>query len=147
MAISLSQEIAPHLPYLRRFARALTGSQQSGDAHVTACLEAIVADPEILDSTHGAKIGLYRLFHQLWNGLQLDPPLEAPEAEPSRRERTTRERLAEMTPESRQVLLLTTLEGFRQKEAALITGLSEAEISSLLDPPWPRSIARSPPAF
>ena len=45
MPASLSQEIAPHLPYLRRYARALTGSQTSGDAHVTACLEAIVAEP------------------------------------------------------------------------------------------------------
>jgi DNA-directed RNA polymerase specialized sigma24 family protein len=131
MASSLSQEIAPHLPYLRRFARALTGSQASGDAHVTACLEAIVAEPGIFDATYGAKVGLYRLFHQLWNGLQLDPPLD--DAEPSDSERTARERLGAMTPESRQVLLLTTLEGFRPKEAAMITGLSEAEIRTLMD--------------
>ena len=65
----LSQEIAPHLPYLRRYARALTGSQQSGDAHVTACLDAVVADPAMLDLSTARKIGLYRLFHQLWSGL------------------------------------------------------------------------------
>ena len=34
--MSMSQTLAPHLPYLRRYARALTGSQTSGDAHVRA---------------------------------------------------------------------------------------------------------------
>ncbi len=37
--MSLAESIAPHLPYLRRFARALTGSQESGDAYVVAVLE------------------------------------------------------------------------------------------------------------
>jgi CheY-like chemotaxis protein/DNA-directed RNA polymerase specialized sigma24 family protein len=131
MPSRLSQEIAPHLPYLRRYARALTGSQASGDAHVTACLEAIVAEPGIFDTTYGAKVGLYRLFHQLWNGLQLDPPLDDPDTPEN--ERTARERLASVTPEGRQVLLLTTLEGFRPKEAAMITGRSEADIRLLTD--------------
>lgn len=43
--MNLSREIAVHLPYLRRFARALCGSQKSGDAYVVATLEALVADP------------------------------------------------------------------------------------------------------
>ncbi|MGJ0451608.1 MAG: hypothetical protein ACR65T_00015 [Methylocystis sp.] len=32
--MNLSREIEVHLPYLRRFARALCGSQKSGDAYV-----------------------------------------------------------------------------------------------------------------
>jgi CheY-like chemotaxis protein len=129
MPPSLSQEIAPHLPYLRRYARALSGSQASGDAHVTACLEAIIADPAVLDRTYGAKVGLYRLFLQLWHGLDVEVTLDGP---PLPGERTARERLAAMPPESRQVLLLTTLEGFRPKEAAVIAGCSEAEIVDLV---------------
>ena len=129
MPASLSQEIAPHLPYLRRFARALSGSQASGDAHVTACLEAILADPAILDRSYGAKVGLYRLFLQLWHGLDVEVALDEPSS-PS--ERTARERLAAIPPDSRQVLLLTTLEGFRPKEAAVIAGRSEAEIVDLV---------------
>ena len=126
----LSQEIAPHLPYLRRYARALTGSQQSGDAHVTACLDAVVADPDILELQDGAKVGLYRLFHELWAGLRLDAgPAGDDVSDP---ERTVQERLAGMTPEGRQVLLLTTLEGFPPSKAASITGHSEAEIAALL---------------
>jgi CheY-like chemotaxis protein len=129
MPASLSQEIAPHLPYLRRYARALTGSQQSGDAHVTACLEAIVADPTILDLGAGAKVGVFRLFQDLWHGLGIEPG-EGDDVAPG--ERTARERLAKVAPESRQVLLLTTLEGFRPEEAALITGRSVPEIHELI---------------
>ena len=125
----LSQEIAPSLPYLRRYARALTGSQQSGDAHVLACLDALVADPTTIDLTGGAKVGLYRLFHDLWSALDVDAPLPD---ESDDEERTTQERLAAMTPESRQVLLLTTLEGFGLAEAARITGHSEAEVARLV---------------
>ena len=47
--MSISQAIAPHLPQLRRFARALTGSQKGGDAYVVETLEALVADPDNLD--------------------------------------------------------------------------------------------------
>ena len=130
MPASLSQEIAPHLPYLRRYARALTGSQTSGDAHVTACLEAIIAEPAIFDRDHGAKVGLYKLFQELWHGLEIDDGPDDPGS--SFGERTTRARLSAMAPESRQVLLLTTLEGFRPAEAAAITGHSEAEIHTLV---------------
>ena len=120
----------PHLPYLRRYARALTGSQTSGDAHVTACLEAIVAEPSIFDRSDGVKVGLYRLFQELWHGLRAR---RRPGGRRRRqRERTARERLAAMPPESRQVLLLTTLEGFRPEEAALIADRSVAEIHELI---------------
>lgn len=129
MPSRLSQEIAPHLPYLRRYARALTGSQASGDAHVVACLDTIVADTSALDLSDGARIGLYRLFHSLWSGVQLEGTSEPPASDA---ERTAQERLAQMTPDSRQVLLLTTLEGFLPSDAALVVGRSEAEVEVLL---------------
>jgi DNA-directed RNA polymerase specialized sigma24 family protein len=125
----LSQEIAPQLPYLRRYARALTGSQQSGDAHVMACLDALVTDPSTISLDRGAKVGLYRLFHTLWAGLEVDAPLPGSGASD---ERTAQERLAAMTPEGRQVLLLTTLEGFSHADAAAITGHSEQEVGRLV---------------
>ena len=46
--MSLSQAITLHLPYLRRFSRALTGSQSGGDAYVFATLEVIVEDATVL---------------------------------------------------------------------------------------------------
>ena len=130
MPSRLAQDIAPHLPYLRRYARALTGSQTSGDAHVTACLEALVADPAVFDLGLGARVGLYRLFHQLWSSVQLDPGRD--DAPASAIERTAQERLAAMTPASRLVLLLTALEGFRPGEVGEITDHDEAEVRRLL---------------
>ena len=41
--MGISDVVAPQLPYLRRFSRALTGSQASGDAYVEALLETLVS--------------------------------------------------------------------------------------------------------
>ena len=71
MPESLSQALAPHLPFLRRYARALTGGQVSGDAYVRACLLAIVNSPAVIDRTVHPKIALYRLFHAIWAGTQV----------------------------------------------------------------------------
>ena len=56
--LSTSQSVAQHLPYLRRYARALTGSQASGDAYVAATLEALIQDPKVIDSNASTRIGL-----------------------------------------------------------------------------------------
>ena len=60
--MSISLKIAPHLPYLRRFARALTGSQEGGDAYVVAVLESIVAEPSSFAGNEDSRIVLYRSF-------------------------------------------------------------------------------------
>ncbi len=128
---SLSQEIAPHLPYLRRYARALAGSQNGGDSYVRACLQALVTDSSAFDMSNGAKIGLYRYFHDLWNATMIAPPTQ--DGTVSLFEKTAQQRLAAMSPESRQTLLLTTLEGFKPREAAAIIGKSEDEVSRLIN--------------
>ncbi len=56
--MSRSQLVAEHLPLLRRYARALTGNQASGDAYVGAMLEALLQDPSLLDEQHGRRAGL-----------------------------------------------------------------------------------------
>ena len=58
----LAANIAPHLPFLRRFSRSLTGSQTSGDAYVAALLESIISDPAIFDEDPTYRISLYRSF-------------------------------------------------------------------------------------
>ena len=72
--MALAHAIAEHLPYLRRYARALCGTQKSGDAYVRACLEAIVADTSVLDARLSPRVGLYRLFHKLWNSAHIEVP-------------------------------------------------------------------------
>ncbi|MBN9669416.1 response regulator [Roseibium aggregatum] len=128
--MSLSQEIAPLLPYLRRYARALSGSQNSGDAYVRACLQALVADQSIIDTSGGTKIGLYRLFHVLWNATVVPPVTNDGTA--SMFEQTAQQRLATMAPESRQTLLLSTMEGFSIPETARIIDKTEDEVTQLI---------------
>ena len=70
--MSRSQLVAEHLPLLRRYARALTGSQTSGDAYVAAMLEALLQDGSLLDERHGPRAGLFKLFTQIWNSVSLN---------------------------------------------------------------------------
>src|SRR5690242_16953184 len=76
VGMSRSQLVAEHLPLLRRYARALTGSQTSGDAYVGAMLEALLQDPSLLDEKYGAKAGLFKLFTQIWNSVSLNDDSE-----------------------------------------------------------------------
>ena len=60
--MSLAKTIAPHIPYLRRFARSLTGSQPSGDAYVEAVLQALLHDPSMFDPELAPRVALYRIL-------------------------------------------------------------------------------------
>src|SRR5262245_59281402 len=107
--MALAHAIAEHLPYLRRYARALCGTQKSGDAYVRACLEAIVADTTVLETSVPPRVALYRLFHKLWGSANLDMR-SAPR--PGTDAGGVERRLSELTPARRQALLLTAMEGF-----------------------------------
>src|SRR5580700_6558328 len=67
--MSVSAAITPHLPLLRRFARALSGTQQSGDAYVAATLEAILADQSIFNADLSPRVALYRVFLRTWRAV------------------------------------------------------------------------------
>ncbi len=70
--MSKAHTVAQHLPYLRRYARALTGSQTSGDAYVAATLEALVKEPELLETEDLPRVTLFRLFSTIWNSLAVN---------------------------------------------------------------------------
>src|ERR1019366_6062773 len=72
VGMTRSQRVAEQLPLLRRYARALTGNQASGDADVGAMLEALLQDASLLDERHGPRAGLFRLFTQIWNSVSLN---------------------------------------------------------------------------
>ena len=61
--MSLGQAIAPHLPYLRRYGRAISGSQQRGDALVAGVLQTLVANSGAVDTSADLRIQLYRMVH------------------------------------------------------------------------------------
>ena len=127
--MSLSARIAPHLPYLRRFARAATGSQTSGDALVAATLEAIIADVGVFPDLSSDRIALYRVFTKLFTSVSV----RVPEAEsvPAWESRAAAN-LSALAPLPRQVFLLVAVEGFSEPEAAEVLDVDEASLSSLL---------------
>src|SRR5258708_9099775 len=126
--MSRSQLVAEHLPLLRRYARALTGSQTSGDAYVGAMLEALLQDPSLLEEDHGARAGLFRLFTRIWNSVALNDDSEIATL-PMPPER----RLSNIAPLPRQAFLLLSLEGFPEEEVAYILGTDVAETRRLAD--------------
>ena len=63
--MSFRQQLASQLPYLRRYARALTGSQTLGDAAVRETLEALLEAPEEWDEAAPVKTELFRTFHRI----------------------------------------------------------------------------------
>src|SRR6266480_2316235 len=128
VGMSRSQLVAEHLPLLRRYARALTGNQASGDAYVGAMLEALLQDPSLLDEQHGPRAGLLRLFTQIWNSVSLNDNAEVATL-PMPPER----RLSNITPLPRQAFLLLSLEGFSEEEVAFILGTDVAETRRLAD--------------
>lgn len=116
----LSQAITSTLPFLRRYARAVTGSQKRGDEWVRLCAEVVMRQPEVVADTSNTKLGVFTLFHRLqqpFGGLETS-------GEPGSVTGRLKESLTEMAPQQRQVLLLTVLEGFTVLDAAHILGIS-----------------------
>ena len=116
--MTAAQALAPHLPYLRRYARALTGSQESGDAYVRAALTALVSGEQSLLGTAPPRVALYRVFHSIWaSPAKL---YEKHDGEPDTA--TPEDRLAALSAKSRAALLLTAVESFTLEEAGIILG-------------------------
>lgn len=133
--MALGEEIRGHLPFLRRYARALTGSQQHGDNFVHTTLEVIVAAPDEFSAGNGTRIDLYRNFHRIWESAFIADGEGEDAGEDEGRDplvRAANQRLARITPLGRQMLLLTALEGFSVEEAAIITGADGRTVETLL---------------
>jgi CheY-like chemotaxis protein len=116
------------LPYLRRYARALTGNQAAGDAYVAATLEAIIADRETLESQLVSRVGIYRFFTKIWNSVPINKVAE--QANPGL---PAERRLSQMTPLPRQAFLLVALEGFTENEAAQILDVDVPQLRNLIE--------------
>lgn len=127
--MSLSTRIAPHLPYLRRFARAVTGSQTSGDAYVAAALEALIADLSIFPEASNDRISLYKLFSTMFSSSAVKVP-EPVSSFPW--ESRAAANLASLTPRARQAFLLVSVEGFSHEDTAEILGVTLGEFAGLL---------------
>lgn len=126
---SRSGELAArHLPALRRYARALTGSQDSGDRYAATSFEALAQDPATPATDAEAKLALFRAFHLIWSSTGA-PTAPAEEAAVGAR----RDHLAGLTPNAREALLLYSIEGFAPADVARIIGIEQPEAEALIE--------------
>jgi len=126
--LSTSQTVAQHIPYLRRYARALAGDQASGDAYVAAALEALIADPSSLDSSASTRVGLYKLFTKIWNSVGINA-----KTNPADQNMPVEKRLGQITPMPRQAFLLVALEGLSEDDAARVLDVDVPELRKLVE--------------
>jgi DNA-directed RNA polymerase specialized sigma24 family protein len=110
-----AQDIRRQTPYLRRYARALTGSQAQGDDFVHATLKGLSDGRILFDPGLPARTALFKAFHTVWrrtlNGHSIDAP---------GRQAAADRRLLRLSPELRTALLLVVMECFSLRETALI---------------------------
>jgi DNA-directed RNA polymerase specialized sigma24 family protein/CheY-like chemotaxis protein len=126
--LTTSQSVAQHLPYLRRYARALSGNQASGDAYVAATLEALVQEPKVLGTSASTRIALYRLFTKIWNSVTLNgKPAVGGTGQPVERH------LAQIAPMPRQAFLLVALEGLSEDDAAKVLDIDVPALRELVE--------------
>jgi CheY-like chemotaxis protein len=128
--MKLAANIAPHLPFLRRFSRALTGSQNSGDAYVAAVLEALIADPSTFDTEPGIRVSLYRAYCKVWESISLNV---RPTVSGVGFEATAQRQLANIAPHAREAFLLMAIEGFSKSDIAVILSKTPPEVDALLE--------------
>jgi CheY-like chemotaxis protein/DNA-directed RNA polymerase specialized sigma24 family protein len=136
MTGDVSELILANVKYLRRYARALHGSQQSGDTYVRLCLEALLQQRDKIVATGDVKHQLFKIFHDVWQrinfneGEQLDGPSQLMS------DFSVKSRLEAIPARERQILLLTALESFSVREAGEIIGVSETQAEALLAKAW-----------
>ena len=126
-ATDLASAIGQHLPYLRRYARALTGSQTSGDLYAAATLEAILEDNSIFSGDVSPKTALFKAFHLIWSSA--GAPID--EEEGGIRAKA-QGHLKALTSNTREALLLQTIEEFHVDEIAQIMQINTSEVEELI---------------
>lgn len=127
--VALAEAVGTHLPYLRRYARALTGSQSAGDNYAAATLEAILTDSSILDIDLPTKVALFRAMHAIWSRKEAadlgvaDSAIEA----------AAQVHLSKLTSGTREALLLHTLEGFSESDIGQIMQRTPTQVKDMID--------------
>jgi CheY-like chemotaxis protein len=124
--MTISKDIAPLLPYLRRFSGALNGSQAEGDAYVMATLESLLRDRSSYARNLPPRQALYQFYLRVWSQPIHDDFVDA--GEPSAFDR----KLTALSPHVRQAFLLTTVEEFSQHDTATIMGIDSDHVVGLL---------------
>ncbi len=128
--MSLGQSVGPHLPYLRRYGRSISGSQQSGDALVARLLETLVENPGAVDTGNDLRVQLYRMVHDNF-GLMAEQAVANDEGALTDIA-IADARLRRIPSLARQALLLTAVEGFSAEDTGRIIGRDAEAVRGLI---------------
>jgi CheY-like chemotaxis protein len=131
-----ARQLQAHLPYLRRYARALTGATDRGDDLVTRCVEVAMMAPTRFGLAEESRVPLYALLNLLFDedaggdtggdGDGEGGGRPAPSPHPIERALS---RLPEM---ERRVYLLVALEDLSLPDVAQVLHIGPAEAAQLL---------------
>lgn len=122
----LATAIGADLPYLRRYARALTGNQTSGDRFAATTLQALIEDLSVLGNAASPKVGLFNAFHKVW--ISAGAPVGDAD---SRFSAAAQRHMSRLTPNTRESLLLGVIESFNSAEVAAIMEIDIDEVTFL----------------
>jgi DNA-directed RNA polymerase specialized sigma24 family protein len=126
--MSKSQLVARHVPYLRRYARALTGNLASGDSYVAATLEALVREPDLMDTVTHLRVALFQMFSRIWNSIEVNGTADrVVNLVPAER------RLGQIAAMPRQAFLLVSVEGFSEEDAAAILDVDRQTLQDIIE--------------
>lgn len=121
--MQLGTQIAAHLPYLRRYARALVGDQGVGDALVRATLEAALNDSVLRGRLNTGRVALFHAFGQTYAAACASGHVPVQQGGA-----VADMRLGRVAPLERQALLLTAVEDFSPAQAAIIMDCSVKQV-------------------
>jgi len=123
------ESIKRHLPMLRRFARAISGSQEKGDDLGAETLEAIIFDPKRFDTALDSKLALFKVFMEVWS--REDRPFDAQQEDVLPLKAAAQRRMADLDPSARAAFLLGALEDFNDGEIADILSVDRVEAARM----------------
>ncbi|HEX2430191.1 MAG TPA: RNA polymerase sigma factor [Aestuariivirgaceae bacterium] len=146
--MSFKTELVTHIPFLRRFARALTGDQALADDLVQDCIERALRKHELYDPERPMRAWLYTILRNLHvsgrrselrrgSNIGLEEIPRGADAVPPRQEDRLalgdiEEAVRRLPLVQREVLLLVVLEDMSYRDVAEITGVPIGTVMSRL---------------
>ena len=122
------ENLTQHVPFLRRYGRALAGNQTDGDGVAAATLSCILSSPQALAPDVDPKVALFRVFQSMWSERQTIGGADSkPLAQAAQRH------LSALDLAPRNALLLKGLEQFSVEEIAQIMEIGTPDVRALLD--------------